>query len=67
MAQLNLLIHGNAQGASLWCNKRELPELSQAERSYLSSFYNSSGENKSTVSFVIDWRTDEVTKKLISY
>lgn len=67
MTQLNLLIHGNAQGASLWCNKRELAELSQAERSYLSSFYNSSGENKSTVSFVIDWRTDEVTKKLISY
>lgn len=67
MAQLNLLIHGNAQGASLWCNKAELPNLSQAERSYFNTFYNSSGENKSTVSFVIDWRTDEVTKKLISY
>lgn len=67
MAQLNLLIHGNAQGASLWCNKTELPNLSQEERSYFNSFYNSSGENKSTVSFVIDWRTDEVTKKLISY
>ena len=67
MAQLNLLSHGNPQGASLWCNKAELPNLSQAERSYFNTFYNSSGENKSTVSFVIDWRTDEVTKKLISY
>lgn len=67
MAQLNLLIHGNAQGASLWCNKTELPNLSQEERKYVTSFYTSSGENKSTVSFVIDWRTDEVTGKLISY
>ena len=67
MAQLNLLIHGNAQGASLWCNKAELPNLSQAERSYFNTFYTSSGENKSTVSFVIDWRTDEVTGKIISY
>ena len=65
--QLNLLIHGNAQGASLWCNKTELPNLSQEERSYFSSFYNSSGENKPTTRFEIDWRTDEVTKKLISY
>lgn len=69
MAQLNLLIHGNPQGASLWCNKTEteLPSLSQEERSYFRSFYNSSGENKSTVSFVIDWRTDEMTGKMISY
>lgn len=67
MAQLNLLIHGNAQGASLWCNKTELPNLSQKEREYVTSFYTSSGENKSTVSFVIDWRTDEVTGKIISY
>lgn len=67
MAQLNLLIHGNAQGASLWCNKTELPNLSQKEREYVTSFYTSSGENKSTVSFVIDWRTDEVTGKMISY
>lgn len=67
MTQLNLLIHGNAQGASLWCNKAELPNLSQKEREYVTSFYTSSGENKSTVSFVIDWRTDEVTGKIISY
>lgn len=67
MTQLNLLIHGNAQGASLWCNKAELPNLSQKEREYVTSFYTSSGENKSTVSFVIDWRTDEVTGKMISY
>lgn len=67
MAQLNLLIHGNAQGASLWCNKTELPNLSQKERSYFSSFYNSSGENKPTIRFEIDWRTDEVTGKMISY
>ena len=65
--QLNLLIHGNAQGASLWCNKTELPNLSQKERSYFSSFYNSSGENKPTIRFEIDWRTDEVTGKMISY
>lgn len=67
MAQFNLLIHGNAQGASLWCNKTELPNLSQEEHKYVTSFYTSSGENKSTVSFVIDWRTDEVTGKMISY
>lgn len=65
--QLNLLIHGNAQGASLWCNKTELPNLSQEERSYFSSFYHSSGEDKPTTRFEIDWRTDEVTGKKISY
>lgn len=65
--QLNLLIHGNAQGASLWCNKTELPNLSQEERSYFSSFYHSSGEDKPTIRFEIDWRTDEVTGKKISY
>ena len=65
--QLNLLIHGNPQGASLWCNKTELPNLSQEERSYLSSFYHSSGENKPTTRFEIDWRTDEATGKMISY
>lgn len=65
--QLNLLIHGNAQGASLWCNKTELPNLSQEERSYFSSFYHSSGENKPTTRFEIDWRTDEATGKMISY
>lgn len=65
--QLNLLIHGNAQGASLWCNKTELPNLSQEERSYFSSFYNSSGENKPTTRFDIDWRTDEKTGQMISY
>lgn len=65
--QLNLLIHGNPQGASLWCNKTELPNLSQEERSYFSSFYHSSGENKPTTRFEIDWRTDEATGKMISY
>ena len=67
MTQLYLLIHGNAQGASLWCNKAELPNLSQKERESVTSFYTSSGKNNSTVSFVIDWRTDEVTGKIISY
>ena len=65
--QLNLLIHGNAQGASLWCNKDELSDLSQEERSYFHSFYHSSGENNSTTRFVIDWRTDDKTGKMISY
>lgn len=67
MAQFNLLIHGNAQGASLWCNKTELPNLSQEERSYFNSFYHSSGENKPTTRFEIDWRTDEATGEMISY